>query len=81
MIKRRILIFLFASQYCVYLKLPSPSFRFARKQNGGAEIFFKIVFFSKTVCDIEILFTARYFIQGEAHEVLQSDNTQTIDHI
>ena len=30
---------------------------------------------------IEILFSAFIYRQGEAHKVLQSDSTQTIDHI
>ena len=53
-IKIWISLFLCAAQYCVYLEQSSTSFRFSKKQNGGAEILFKILFFSKTLCDIEI---------------------------
>ena len=51
--------FAFATQYWAHLILPSTSFLFLKKQNGGAEIFSKIMFFSKTIQNVGFWFTAR----------------------
>ena len=45
--------FAFAAQYWAHLILPSTSFLFLKKQNGGAEIF------SKTIQNLGFWFTAR----------------------
>ena len=63
-IKIWISLFLCAAQYCVYLEQPSTSSRFSKKQNGGAEIFFKILFFSKTVISKFSLRHVLWYIKG-----------------
>ena len=51
--------FALAAQYWADLIMPSTSFLFLKKQNGGADIFSKIMFFFKTIQNMGFWFTAR----------------------